>query len=293
MTPIPPWPGETVETGGSCLYVRTAGTGPPALLVHGLGGSSTNWTDLMALLAPDLACAALDLPGFGRSAPSRTGRYDLDTHVAAVRALAESRGEPVHLFGNSTGGAVATRLAAERPDLVRSLTLVSPALPVHRVHRGVDNRLGLLLLPGVEKLVLRRMRATSPEERVREMLGLCYADVSRVDPGRLAEAVEEAARRADLPWAMRAFSGTLRGLVRGYLEPGPRNLWAQAARVHHPVLVVTGDRDRLVPLSVMHRAARTFADCELVVLPGVGHVAQMEAPEEVAAVCRTFVGAVA
>ena len=286
------WPGETVEAGGRCLYVRRVGDGPPGVLVHGLGGNSTNWTALMGMLAPTLSCTALDLPGFGRSAPSRNSRYDLDTHVAAVRALAEAAGEPVHLFGNSTGGAVATRLAAERPDLVRSLVLVSPALPVHRPHRGIDNRLGLLLLPGVDRIVLRRMRETTPEERVRQMLELCYADVSRVDPEDLAEAVTEATRRADLPWALPAFAGTLRGLVRGYLEPGPRNLWAQAARVRHPVLVVTGDADRLVPLSVMRRAEATFPDCRLVVLPDIGHVAQMEAPEDVAAICREFLAEV-
>lgn len=283
-----PIPGENVDVGGRCLYLRRAGDGPPALLVHGLGGNSTNWTALMRLLAPDLSCTALDLPGFGRSAPARGGRYDLDTHVAAVRALAETYREPVHVFGNSTGGAVATRLAAEHPGLVRSLTLVSPALPVRRPHRGVDTRLGLLLLPGVDRLVLRRMRETPPEERVRQTLELCYADTSRVDPDDLADAIAEAARRADLPWTLPAFTGTLRGLVRTYLEPGPRNLWAQAARVRRPVLVVTGDSDRLVPLAVMRRAERTFPDCRLEVLPGVGHVAQMEAPEEVAALCREF-----
>jgi pimeloyl-ACP methyl ester carboxylesterase len=290
--PIGAFHGRTVRARNFTLYARTAGEGPPAVLVHGLGGSSTNWTDLMGLLAPDLACTALDLPGFGRSAPSPGGRYDLDTHVAAVRALLESLGEPAHLFGNSTGGAIVTRLAAERPDLVRSLVLVSPALPVHRPRRGVDSRLGLLLIPGVDKMVLRRIRATPPEERVRQMLELCYADLDRVEPERWDEAVEEAARRADLPWALPAFSGTLRGLIRGWFEPGSRNLWAQAARVERPVLVVTGDRDRLVPQVVAHRAFRTFPDCELVVLPGVGHVAQMETPEDVAAVTRTFLAGV-
>jgi len=68
---------------------------------------------------------------------------------------------PVHLVGNSMGGAVAVRLAARRPDLVRTLTLISPALPVLRPRRGTDPRLLLLMLPGVSNLVTRAARRQS------------------------------------------------------------------------------------------------------------------------------------
>lgn len=100
------------------------------LFVHGLGGSAANWTALMARLGGDLDGEAVDLPGFGESAPPADGDLGLSGHVRAVTGYLEASGRgPVHLFGNSLGGAVAVRLAALRPDLVRSLTLVSPALP--------------------------------------------------------------------------------------------------------------------------------------------------------------------
>ncbi len=120
----------TVSLPGIGLTVRCrpgdrAGL-PPALYVHGLGGSSQNWSALMPLLSDVVDGEAVDLPGFGDSPPPDDGDYSVTGHARAVIRLldAEERG-PVHLFGNSLGGAVATRVAAVRPDLVRTLTLVS------------------------------------------------------------------------------------------------------------------------------------------------------------------------
>ena len=276
---LPSWPGE-LEDG---VFVRRAGgTGTePALFVHGLGGSSTNWTDLMALLRDRVDGEALDLPGFGRSdAPSRG--YALGTHVRTVIRRLERRGAPSHLFGNSLGGAVATRVAAYRPDLVRTLTLVSPALPSLRPRRGSDPRLPLLLVPGLDVLARRQLARADPEQRARAVIRLCYADPSAIAPQRVAEAVEEVRRRSGLAHDGDAFTRSLRGLVAAYLEPGRRSLWRQAARVAAPTLVVWGTEDRLVDVALAPRAARTIPDARLMVLDGVGHVAQMERPETVA-----------
>jgi pimeloyl-ACP methyl ester carboxylesterase len=281
---LPAWPG-TVEEG---LHVRrAAGTGSePALFVHGLGGAATNWTDLMGLLAGTVDGEAIDLPGFGRSDPPRSGSYRLRTHVDAVVRRLERRG-PAHLFGNSLGGAVSTRVAALRPELVRTLTLVSPALPSLRPKRGSDPRLPLMLLPGLAQLGARQLAKRSPERRARDVLTLCYADPSVVPQQRFDEAVEEVRRRSTLPHAEDAFTASLRGLVGSYLERGTASLWRQAAQVKAPTLLVWGDRDRLVDVSLAPRAAAAFRDSRLLILPGVGHVAQLERPEVVA---RAFLG---
>lgn len=284
--PLPLWPGEQVDR----LFVRRgpAEGGEPALMVHGLGGSSANWTDLVGLLSGSVEAEMLDLPGFGRSAPPEDGRYTVGAHVrAVVRHLEQSGRGPVHLFGNSLGGAVSTRLAADRPDLVRTLTLVSPALPNLRPQRGSDPRLPLLLLPGVRAVAGRRLARQTAEDRARAVLALCFADPSAVHPRRLAEAVEEVRRRATLPYAEVAFTASLRGLVGGHLVRGPKSLWARAARVQAPTLLVWGAQDRLVDVRIAPRAAQTFPDARLLVLPDVGHVAQMERPEVVA---RAFLG---
>ena len=282
---LPPWPG----TSEGELFVRRGPSGgEPGLFVHGLGGSATNWTDLMGLLAGVVDGEAVDLPGFGRSAPPREGRYTVGAHARAVVGHLERSGRgPVHLFGNSLGGAVSTRVAADRPDLVRTLTLVSPALPNLRPTRGSDPRLPLLLLPGLSALATRRLAAQSPEQRARAVLELCYGDPTAVPPERLAEAAEEVRRRNGLTHSQDAFTASLRGLVGTYLTGGRRSPWARAAAVRAPVLLVWGDRDRLVDVALAPRAARTYPNARLLVLPGVGHVAQMERPEVVA---RAFLG---
>lgn len=285
--PLPPWPGRRVDLGEGAVFVRrvpeTSG-GEPALYVHGLGGASTNWTDLGYLLADRFDGAALDLPGFGRSGPPVAGRYPLDVHARAVVAAAERLFDaPVHLLANSLGGAVAVRVAAERPDLVRTLTLVSPALPDLRPRRGGDPRLALLLVPVLGEWLAGRMARASPQARVRRLLAMCYADPSRVHPDRVAEAEEEVLRRTSLDYGDNALVGSLRGLVGAWLTVGARSLWRQAAAVRAPTLLVWGRQDRLVDVAVGRRAQRAMSAARLLVLDDAAHVAQLERPEAVAA----------
>jgi pimeloyl-ACP methyl ester carboxylesterase len=278
---LPPWPGALEE---GVFVRRTPATGAdPALFVHGLGGASTNWTDLMGLLAGHVDGVALDLPGFGRSDPPASSSYALRTHVRAVIALLEreDRG-PVHLFGNSLGGAVSTRVAARHPDLVRTLTLVSPALPSLRPRKGVDPRMPLLLIPGISTLLSRRLAETTPERRAQAVIDLCFGDPSSVPEQRRREAIDEVVRRSSLAHGELAFTGSLRGLIGAWLERGQRNLWRQAATVRVPTLLVWGTEDRLVDVSLAPKALAAFPESRLMVLPGVGHVAQLERPETVA-----------
>ena len=278
-------------TDGGPLFVRSGPPGgEPALFVHGLGGSSTNWTDLMGALSETVDGQAVDLPGFGRSAPPADNRYTVGAHArSVVRHLDASGRGPVHLFGNSLGGAVSARIAADRPDLVRTLTLVSPALPNLRPQRGGDRRLPLLLIPGLSALASRRLAAVSPERRARAVLELCCADATAIPQQRIDEAVEEVRRRATLAHGADSFTRSLRGLVGSYLVRGPQATWSRIATVQAPTLLVWGAQDRLVDVALAPRAAATFPDARLLVLPDVGHVAQMEQPEVVA---RAFLGMV-
>ncbi|MDR6979449.1 pimeloyl-ACP methyl ester carboxylesterase [Streptomyces sp. 3330] len=258
----------------------------PALYVHGLGGSSQNWSALMALLDGVVASEAVDLPGFGDSPPPDDGNYSVTAHARAViRYLdAVDRG-PVHLFGNSLGGAVSTRVAAVRPDLVRTLTLVSPALPELRVQRTAMPT-GLVGLPGVAALFTRFTREWTAEQRVRGVTALCYGDPGRVSPDAFRHAVEELERRLQLPYFWDALTRSTRGLLSAYTLGGQHGLWRQAERVLAPTLLVYGGRDQLVGFRMAQRAARTFRHSRLLTLPDAGHVAMMEYPETVASAFR-------
>ncbi|SCE91821.1 Pimeloyl-ACP methyl ester carboxylesterase [Micromonospora coriariae] len=293
----PPWPGREVRLDGSVTYVRetpaTATGAQPALYVHGLGGSSQNWTDLAGLLADRLEGQAIDLPGFGRSEPGL--RYTVPAFAdLVVRWIEHSGRGPVHLFGNSLGGAVVVQVAGLRPDLVRTLTLISPALPFLNFRRSLQGRLlPVLAIPGGERLVARRLTQLAPEVMAEQVLEACVADLSRICAQRRAEALEEIRVRYEAEHYAAAYVRTFRGLVSSFLRaylPGSGSLWRLARAVRAPTLVVGGRRDRLVDVRVAPQTARAIPDSRLLMLDGVGHVAQLEVPRLVA---RAVVGLLA
>ncbi|GGL08761.1 alpha/beta hydrolase [Sphaerisporangium melleum] len=281
--PIPHWPGKLLDLGDQVVHVRTTPEGPveKAVYVHGLAGSATNWTDLMDELRDEAQGYALDLPGAGYSPEPPGGDYSITAYAGAVTALIERVGGPVHLLGNSMGGAVSVRVAATRPDLVRTLTLVSPAMP-DLLPRYGPARVMMSAAPRLGEWAVARLRALPPERRVRATMAMCYADTGRVHPGRLQDAVAEVCRRDELPYAGPALVGSARALVNEYFRWGEENLWRLAERVTAPTLVVHGRHDRLVHPRMAARAGRAFSDVRLVLLPHAAHVAQMEYPALVA-----------
>jgi pimeloyl-ACP methyl ester carboxylesterase len=286
---VPQWPGESVRVDGSVTFVRhipprTAGA-EPALYIHGLGGSSLNWTDLGYLLADRLDAHAIDLPGFGFSDPAR--RYTIPAMAdRVIRWIEATDRGPVHLFGNSLGGAVTVRVAGTRPDLIRTLTLISPAMPFIDPRRSLQSRLlPLLLVPRADRLAARRLATIAPEILAEQVIAACYHDPGVLPPERLAEAAEEIRRRYDAPWYLDAYLRTLRGLVASFMQswlPGPNSMWRLAGRITAPTLVITGRQDRLVDIRVAPAVAKLIPDSRLLVLDKVGHVAQMERPDLVA-----------
>jgi pimeloyl-ACP methyl ester carboxylesterase len=284
---IPPWPGEEVSVDGLRLHIRrTPGPDrPTAVFVHGLGGSATNWTDLAAQLSGYAPGLAVDLPGFGRSEPMRGYDFALTSHVDVLTRLLRGLDlGPVHLFGNSMGGAIAMLYAAEHPDQVRTLTLLAPAVPDFRpsLRRLSDRRLPLLFVPVVGPRVRRALAAMPPRQRAMQLIRLCFADPSSIPESRLAEAEAEAAERAAMKWAGSALSLSALGLFRTWFVPRARSLWAIAPRLTMPTLVVWGTEDRLVSVRKAPRLARLLPRARLLVLPRTGHVAQMERPVTVA-----------
>src|SRR5215207_9391727 len=109
------WPARTVPVAGVDLFVRDVPGAskalPPALFVHGLGGSSLNWTALGLLLNDTVRGIAPDLPGFGRT--PLTGAAGINEQADVLIQLMEREfDQPAHVFGNSMGGATSVALAA-------------------------------------------------------------------------------------------------------------------------------------------------------------------------------------
>lgn len=283
--PIPHWPGRMLGS----VHVRSTPEGPAeqAVFVHGLAGSATNWTDLMDELKDTVTGHALDLPGAGFSPAPADGDYTVAAHARAVISLLEETG-PAHLFGNSLGGAISVRVAASRPDLVRSLMLVSPALP-DLLPRYGPVRVAAAAVPMLGEWVASRLRWVPAEQRVNASLSMVWANASAVHPLRLRDAIEELRRRDDLPYAGEAMVASARGIVAEYFRRGEDNLWRQAAKVKAPTMIVHGRHDRLVRPAMAAKALRTFPDVRLVLLPTAGHVAMMEIPQVVAVEARRLI----
>ncbi|MEZ5118457.1 MAG: alpha/beta hydrolase [Candidatus Nanopelagicales bacterium] len=282
-------PGRSLQVGGDDLFVRETGQGAPALFVHGLGGNSSNWTDLMWLLGDRLHCLAPDLPGFGRSGPAESGRYDPLAQAEVLAALISQRfAEPVHLFGNSMGGAISVQLAGRYPQLIRSLTLVSPALP-DLIPMRTSIQLPVIAMPGIGPRLATRIAQLPVEQRVQATMNLVYAQPAMVPPQRIAEAQEDALLVAQNPWSGPAFQSALRGILATYFDRGPDAPWKLAERINVPVLMIYGQKDKLVNPRAARRASRHFLHSRIMVLPGSGHVSQMEHPELVERAWHTLV----
>lgn len=294
------WPGRLLSTSRGQVFVRRFDGGidgraidlesaprPPMLFVHGLGGESLDWIDVAAALQDVVDCIGLDLPGFAHSPLPLDGDLSLDGMAAAVVEVARSANAPVHLVGNSLGGTIVVRVAAQHPELVASLTLVAPALPdLHPRLGSVQLLIGLTPLLG--PAIVRTIINSDPEWMARRIYALCYGNPKAVSPQRHERELATLRQRAALDYSPRVYREALRAAVMSYVDRSPRRMWQQAAAVGVPTLVISGGRDRLVKERVIARARRTFPDAEVVRFSAAGHVAHLEDPAGAAAAMRAF-----
>lgn len=285
-------PQRTISYRTNADQPRENGGGAPvrtAVFIHGLGGSSLNWTDLMLAMSEELTGYAVDLPGFGMSPPPRDGDYTPSGLARSIAEfiLAKDMG-PVDLFGNSLGGAVALQLAARKPELIRSLTLISPALPSLYATKG-NVHLPALAMPGVGEQLVTKYLETPAEDRVQATIDGCTANPERHSKLRFDEAVAEVRERDHLTYNTDAFLSSLRGLLKTNADlTSPQRPWKLAERVTAPTLGIYGRKDVLVTAKAAHRLTKKFPNSHVVVLPDTGHLAQSEHPEFVKAAWDRF-----
>lgn len=275
-----------LQVTGLDLAYREHGEGEPAVHIHGLGGMATNWTDLMFALEFHLQSVALDLPGFGYSQPfDHAPSITSFAQIVGDFIAAKFPGQSVHLFGNSLGGAVVVELAAMRPELVRSITLVSPALPEY-VPRRTNVHIPLVAIPYVGERLLQRWLRFTPDQRAWGTVLAVYGDPSKIHPQRWQEMRAETIRRDGIEHAGPTYLGALRALMLSFLRIGRSSMWRQFGAVKAPVLVIHGRRDVLVNPRAAHEVTKLLPGATVVVLNNAGHVAQMEYPLEVARLWR-------
>lgn len=277
------WTSHWADLDGPVHWVDFGGPADAPLLVcvHGLGGSLLNWAAVAPLLTPTCRVVGLDLAGFGRT---RSGHRS--TSVQANRGLLdrflhEVCGTPAILVGNSMGGLITILQAAGHPTTVAGVVLIDPALPVAldaRPDPRVLATFGAFAAPAVGRALLARRRtSTTAEQAARDLLALCCAD-----PGRIPEDVVDL--HVELAEERRGFDtdvdGELLGAARSlmWVLVDRRRYSALQRSISCPVLLVHGDRDRLVSVASARAAARANPTWRYVEAQGVGHVPQLEVP---------------
>lgn len=259
-----------LEIGGSAVNMVVIGTGPPLLLIHGLGGNWQNWLENIPALARENTVIAPDLPGFGESELG-TEPVTIDFYADWLARLAGDLGhERVRVIGNSMGGQIAVELALRQPGLIERLVLVDAAgISVE----SLRNSRGVMMLQSADwllsfwsrRVARRGMRLTSRPRARRRLLSLWFHDPDRVPLPLIAEL----ARGTGKP----GFSAALRA-VTGH------RISARLADIAAPTLVVWGADDRITPVRDAGAFGAAIAGSRVEVLPATGHLSMIERPRE-------------
>jgi 2-hydroxymuconate-semialdehyde hydrolase len=274
-----------VEAHGARIrYHETGDPGaPPIVLLHGIGRSLEDWSLQHPLLSDGHRVISVDLPGFGLSGrtsrPASLGGF-ADTMWATLDALGVTR--PVHLMGNSLGGAVSMQMLVDDPDRVATLTLVNSA----GFGKEVTFALRLLAVPGLGKPLLSRRDARAAA-RIEASL---FADRALVTPERIAFAVE-AARQPGFVATYLEIARALGGF-RGIAPRWRSELLSRVARHPKPTMLLWGERDLILPAAHLAAARAALPHAQSHLFPGTGHMPQIERPQEFAALVLPLVSSV-
>ena len=236
------------DVAGLPMRYYTAGRhGSPIILIHGLGGSAESWTALMPLLSKAYLVYAPDLPGFGQTPMAPEG-VSIGTYVRYLERFLDCLGYPrVTLVGNSLGGWIAARFAVEHPERVDRLYLLNSA--------------------GLRREFMNPPYSTDRESAKRTMKHLWGYDLPL--PGFVLDAM-----------VRNSHSPAYRQFFQSY-EP-QEELDNVLSQVQAPTTIIWGERDGIFPLTCARDLHAGIPGSELILLPRVGHMAQVQAPMTVA-----------
>ncbi len=261
----------STHAGFETRELVVTGRGPTVLLLHGFGDSADTWRPVLTLLGEaGQAAVAVDLPGFGRADPLADGDLvpQLDAFVAAtIQASADTTG--VVVVGNSLGAAAAAR-AARNKDLPVAAVMTLGVAGI--AWKGPTAAIGLLAA------VLRIVSAIPVPGPVHRRLlrwslaRLLYGDRSAIDPEVVARFANDYTNVAS----------THRLVRLGVTFKAELDRMREHGGVGHPMTVLHGARDLLVPVSASRILHEANPGSRLIVLRSAGHCPQLDAATVVA-----------
>ena len=250
------------------------GEGPPLVLVHGLGGAASNWTELAPLLARGHRLLVADLPGHGGST-ALPGVSGLEPFADRVALIAQREGMlPAPVVGHSLGGMVVLRWALRRPDEVRALVLAGAAgLSIGNVWGRQLLSIFTSVRPG--RLAARYRGWVSRSPLLRRLV---FGFVSVADPPALSNEAVEGFLAAQL------LHTDVDSAWQALRIDDPRQ---ELEAVRCPVLVLWGAEDVQLPLDDAFEYTRRLR-AQLRVIPGCGHLLIGERPDACARAIDEF-----
>jgi pimeloyl-ACP methyl ester carboxylesterase len=269
-----------VTIHGHDIAYRREGSGPALRLLHGIAGSSRTWRDVVPRLVDRFTVIAPDLMGHGLS-EKPVGDYSLGAFASGIRDLLEVLDiDRATVVGQSFGGGVAMQLAYQHPELCERLVLVDSG----GLGREVNWILRFMTLPGSEYV----MPLVFPKF-VRDWGDNMFRSINDrgIHLGRIAEMWSAYASLAETD-NRQAFARTIRSVI----EPGGQTVSAMD-RLYlassMPTLIIWGERDDIIPVSHARAAHEAIPGSRLVIIEGVGHFPQIEAPDQFVAALVDFV----
>ncbi len=289
---------EIVDVAGTHVHLLRAdgpADGPTQLLVHGLGGSGTNWLEVMLGLAEVGPVVAPDLPGFGRTEPPTPRGSRIRSNLGFLKVFARELGiDRAMVHGNSMGGLLSVQLAALAPELVERLVLVGPALPARpqdstKMTKTTLQTFAPFVVPGMGRRVIGKMYAeNTADELFTQNQAFIHANPALLSDELKAVGRENTAYGQRTPWRLDGFVNAAESLVAAML--GRRGLLRSIDAIQAPTLVVWGDRDELVGKPVIDALVGRRPDFDLRVLEGVGHAPMAEVPADYLETVITWYG---
>jgi pimeloyl-ACP methyl ester carboxylesterase len=263
-----------VAVDGIDLYVVESGPkdAPCVVMLHGFGSSLQTFDAWAAGLSEKFHVVRLDLPGFGLTGADPTGDYsDARTMKLLAGLLDRLHVAKASFVGNSMGGRFAWEFAAEHPDRVDRLVLVSPdGFASEGFEYGKAPEVPLML---------RALPYVMPKSMLKQTLVPAYAD-----PKRLSDAV--VTRYYDF---MRA-PGVRRAVIDRTAQTVLHDPVPLLRRITAPTLILWGEGDAMIPVSNAADYVAAIPGAKLVKLPGLGHVPQEELPGPTLQIVEHFLG---
>jgi pimeloyl-ACP methyl ester carboxylesterase len=260
-----------VSIHGHDMAYRMEGSGPVLLLLHGIAGSSRTWRDVIPRLTDRFTVLAPDLTGHGQS-DKPVGDYSLGAFASGIRDLLEVLGiDRATVIGQSFGGGVAMQFVYQYPGHCERLVLVDSG----GLGREVNWMLRLMALPASEYV----MPVLFPSF-VRDWGDSLFRVINErgIHLGRITEMWSAYGSLAESD-NRRAFARTIKSVI----DPGGQTVSAMD-RLYlassMPTLIIWGGRDDIIPVSHAYAAHQAIPGSRLVVIEGVGHFPQIEAPEQ-------------